>query len=271
MTLTAQEIDKCADFERQYQQGQLAPLLELERSVCGCDYGATSWATREEAALIANALRLAPAVRLLEIGAGSGWPALYLARESGCDVVLADLPAPALDIALQRAEQDGIGARCVAVVADAAELPFAECSFDAINHSDVLCCLVQKRAVLAECRRVILPEGCMVFSVIYIRHGLSATEQSWALETAPEFADTEFGYPEMLGATGWHIRERHDLTDTFAANCARKMEIEERLRAELEPLSSAAEFDARQARMRRRIDVLDRGHMLRELFVVDPA
>jgi SAM-dependent methyltransferase len=82
---------------------------------------------------------------LLEVGAGSGWPALYLAARAGCDVTLTDLPPGALRIAMERAARDGIPGACQAGAADAAHLPFRDAHFDAINHSDVLCCLVQKR------------------------------------------------------------------------------------------------------------------------------
>lgn len=269
MSLTAAELAKRDNFELQYRQGQLAPVQAVERAVCGCDYGGTSWATRAEVDLTVRALALAPGVTLLEIGAGSGWPGLYLAEQSGCAVTLIDLPASALAIALARAARDGLGARVGAVVADAARLPFRAASFDAINHSDVLCCLLQKRAVLAECRRVIRPGGRMAFSVISIPPGLSPEDHAQAVETAPEFTESEPGYPELIAATGWTIRTHHDLTAAFTANCREKLRAEAGLRAELEPLTTAAEFDARHARMRRRIAVLERGHLRRELFVVD--
>ena len=50
-----------------------APVrLEIERRVCGCDYGGTSWTTVDEARQAAGLLRLGPGKRLLDIGAGSG-------------------------------------------------------------------------------------------------------------------------------------------------------------------------------------------------------
>ncbi len=270
MSLTLKELAKRDDFDAQYRQGQLPVVQAVERAVCGCDYGGTSWATRDEADQIAAALELAPGVRLLEIGAGSGWPALYLAGNSGCDVTLTDLPLDGLRIAAGRAARDRLAGTCLAVVADAAHLPFREDGFDVINHSDVLCCLVQKREVLAECLRVVRPGGRMAFSVIYIRSGLSAADHARAVETAPEFAESDADYPTLLSETGWAIRQRHDLTAEFMANCIRKLRAEEELRADLEPLLSA-DFDERQARMRRRIAVLDQGHLRRELFFVEPA
>lgn len=270
MSLTAQELAKREDFGRQYRLGQLPQVQAVERAVCGCDFGGTSWATRDEADRIAAALALAPGVSLLEIGAGSGWPALYLAGKTGCDVTLTDLPLDGLQIALDRAARDGLSGDRAAVVADAAQLPFGGGGFDALNHSDVLCCLVQKREVLAECLRVIRPGGRMAFSVIYIAPGLSPEDHARAAETAPEFAESEADYPTLLAETGWAVLERDDLTEAFRRNCLEKMRAEEELRAELEPLIGAAEFDARQARMNRRIEVLERGHLRRELFVAAP-
>jgi ubiquinone/menaquinone biosynthesis C-methylase UbiE len=270
MSLTAQELAKRDDFAAQYRQGQLPAVRAVERAVCGCDFGGTSWATRDEADQIAAALELAPGVHLLEIGAGSGWPGLYLAEDSGCDVTLIDLPLDGLLIATARAVRDKLPGTCLAVVADAARLPFRDHGFDTLNHSDVLCCLVQKREVLAECLRVIKPGGRMAFSVIYLAPGLSPKDHARAMETAPEFAESDADYPTLLVETGWVIRQRHDLTSAFKANCLRKLHTEEDLRADLERLIGV-DFDARQARMRRRIAVLERGHMRRELIIVEPA
>jgi SAM-dependent methyltransferase len=271
MSLTSKELAKRDDFDAQYRHGQLPAVQAVERAVCGCDYGGTSWATQGEADRIAAALELAPGVRLLEVGAGAGWPSLYLAGQSGCDVTLVDLPFEGIRTAAGRAAREGIYGACLAVVADGSHLPFRGGCFDAINHSDVLCCLVRKRAVLAECRRVVGPGGRMAFSVIYVAPGLSAGDHARALETAPEFAAMDTDYPTLLAATGWAIRRRHDLTAAFMANCIRKLDAEDDLRADLEPLSDAADFDARQARMSRRIAVLGLRHLRRELFVVEPV
>ncbi len=271
MGLTLRELAKRNERDAEFRQGQLPAVQAVERAVCGCAYGGTSWATRDEADQIAAALELAPGVRLLEVGSGSGWPALYLAGQSGCEVTLIDLPFDGIRIAAGRAAVDGLSGACLAVVADAAHLPFREDCFDVINHSDVLCCLVQKREALAECLRVVRPAGRMAFSVIRLQPGLSAADHARAAETAPEFAESDADYPTLLAATGWAIRQCHDLTAEFMATCIRSLYVAEGLRADLEALTGAAEFDARQARMRRRIPMLEQRHVRRELFIVEPA
>jgi hypothetical protein len=76
----------------------------LSATSLGCDYGATSCTARNEAGMVADPLGLRPRLRLLDLGAGAGWPGLYLSLVSGCDVVLTDIPhlgirlAPAIGV-----------------------------------------------------------------------------------------------------------------------------------------------------------------------------
>lgn len=265
------ELQNCADFERQYRVAQHAAFQTAEQTVCGCDYGATSWATRDEADFIAGTLALKPGVSLLEIGAGAGWPSLYIAEQSGCDVTLTDLPAGALRIAAQRWKQDDLSGVCLASAADATQLPFREASFDTINHSDVLCCLVKKREVLAECRRVIKPTGKMVFSVIYIAPDLSGNTYASAIAAAPVFVEADQTYPSLIEETGWTILDRRDLSEAFQKTCQQRLDAEEADRSSFEALLGSAEFDARLTRLRDRIQALDAGYIRREIFVLNPA
>lgn len=154
-------------FGQTYQRNQRPVMKHIERTVCGCDYGATSWATREEVETISTKLALRPGAYLMDLGAGSGWPGLYLASLPGCNVVLVDLPEEGLAIAAVRARADRLPG-IYGAVADGRALPWADRHFDAITHSDVLCCLPDKQSVLAECRRTIRADGRMIFSVISI-------------------------------------------------------------------------------------------------------
>jgi SAM-dependent methyltransferase len=271
MSLTEREKAKLEDFDLAYRRGQLPPVQTVEQRVCGCAYGATSWATRGEADLVAAALGLAARVRLLDVGAGSGWPALYLAAKSGCDSTLVDVPLTGLRIAVERAVSDGLATRCRALAADGARLPFADATFDVISQSDVLCCLVHKREVLRECRRVIRPGGRMACSVIFVPSGLDAGDHARAAETAPEFVEAEAEYPMLFAATGWVIQERHDLTAAFAEGCRTKLRAEQELAGDLEPIVGADELERDGPRLRRRIGALERGHLKRELFFLGAA
>lgn len=113
-------------------------LLQLERESLGSDYGVTGWTSPDEADDIARRLDLGPADRLLDLGSGRGWPGLYLARTTGCDLVLADEPLDGLRAAFDRARRDGLS-DVVAVAARGEALPLRPGSVDAVIHTDVLC------------------------------------------------------------------------------------------------------------------------------------
>ena len=151
------------EFAKDYQLAQTQIMREIQRAVWGCDYGATSWTTRAEAEEVARLLELDPGKRLLDVGAGSGWPGLYLVRATGCDLALVDVTLEGLRIAAKRVVADQLTSQCWVALADGAALPFKNSCFDAISHSDVLCCLEAKQSVLKECRRVVRPGGKLVF------------------------------------------------------------------------------------------------------------
>ena len=108
----------------------------------------------------------------------------------------------------------------------------------------------------------------MAFSVIYIAPNLSPQDHARALGTAPEFVELDTDYPTLISTTGWNIIERWDLTGAFMHSCRQRMSIEEEARAELLPLLGSAEFEARQTRLRSRLPILEKGHLRRDLFVV---
>ncbi len=268
---TTEERTLTEDFRAQYQRHQSPVLRTIERKACGCDYGGTSWTTRDEADRICNLLDLRPGQRLLEVGAGSGWPGLYLAGQIDCEVAFVDLPFEGLKIAAQRAVDDGFAERCRFVVADGAALPFGDRIFDAISHSDVLCCLDAKAEVLDHCRRVIRPGGVMVFTVISITPGLSSGGRARALELGPPFVDSVCDYTTMLDRCGWHIRDRTNITGEWAQTTQQYLRQQEAHRKELEDLQGKEDFGAQHTRMREKVTAINEGLMCRELYVSTPC
>ena len=105
---TTAEKNQTRRFEVLYERGQLTVIKEIEKSVFGSDYGANSWTTLRQAKELCAFLSLDRGDRLLDLGSGAGWPGLYIAGQSGCQVTLLDLPLSALKIALDRAVIDGI-------------------------------------------------------------------------------------------------------------------------------------------------------------------
>lgn len=125
-------------FTERYGRRTTDATRELERLVIGGDWGANGYTTMGQAEMLAERLRLGPGRTLLDIGSGLGWPGLFLAKRTGCDVVLTDLPVEGMRSAVAKARVEGI-ANSAAVVASARRLPFRDDTFHAIVHTDVLC------------------------------------------------------------------------------------------------------------------------------------
>lgn len=125
-------------FQDRYRQPVSSAELAVEREAIGANVGANGYTTVDQADLLAGRLGLRPGMRLLDLGAGRGWPGLYLARKTGCHVVLADVPEPALRAALDRARRQRLQRRASIVMASAIRPPFRAASFDAAVHTDTL-------------------------------------------------------------------------------------------------------------------------------------
>ena len=256
------------DFEHDYVIAQAPVMRDIERSVRGSDYGATSWTTRAQAEQTVARLGLAPGMRLLEIGTGSGWPALFLAGLSGCDAVLTDLPLAGLHIAKARAVSDGIARRVDVAAADGAALPFADHAFDRVHHADVLCCMDRKRELLQECRRVARPAALMEFSVIWLtRCPSDEAELDLLRQSGPPYPDAGADYAALLSHTGWRVLERVDVTGEFT-RCMNATMAESRARHDaLLELLGPEEYRDRIHRRKSTLAAVSRGLLRREIFV----
>ncbi|MFQ5516908.1 MAG: class I SAM-dependent methyltransferase [Acidimicrobiia bacterium] len=139
MVRSPDEMRLVEEFDATYLRSGTEVMHQIERSVLNTDYGATSWTTRTQADQLAALLKLGPGIRMIDVGAGSGWPGLHLARTTGCEAFIVDPSYVGIRVAADRASADHIADRCGAVVADGGALPFTDGVFDAVNHADVLC------------------------------------------------------------------------------------------------------------------------------------
>jgi len=267
MARTPGERDLTEHFAERYRLGQAPIMLEVERAFCGCDYGGTSWTTRDEAERLGPLLELGPGRRLLDVGAGSGWPGLYLARLTDCDVTLVDVPLEGIRTAAGRAAAESLAGACWAAVADGARLPFRRGRFDAVSHSDLLCCLQAKHSVLKDCRRVVRDGAKMAFTVISIASDLSSAGYQRAVKFGPPFVESALEYTTLLDQSGWQITDYVDVTSEYAATVRRLLAAWEEREDALAELRGAAEFSAMVVRRRGGLAAIEDGLLKRELFV----
>jgi len=129
--------DPALGFDERYRVAADPAMRRAELRVIGSDYGATSYTTKAQADRLAVSLALAPGRLLLDIGSGAGWPGIYLARSTGCRVVLSDLSFDGLQTASRRLQTEEVDGHVLS--ASGASLPIEDRTFHAATSSDVLC------------------------------------------------------------------------------------------------------------------------------------
>lgn len=264
--LAAYDNDCCQTFADSYDLSLLPAMRKVEEAVLGCDYGGTSWTTRQQAIQMIESLDVGREQHLLDIGSGSGWPALFVADQSGCGVTLVDIPLNALGQARNRAEQDGLANRVSTIAASGAALPFGDATFDVITHSDVLCCLPEKIEMLRECRRVIKDDAISLFSVIWIPAELSPGDHDRAIEAGPPFIDAPGDYGDLLEQTGWRVTARTDVTPEYRQSLTTLVEAF-RNDADLRDALGDDKIAESLARRQEQVDSIDAGLLRREIFL----
>ena len=137
--VSTQEKEARERFADRYREERVDVVREIEQRVIGGDWGANGYTTIAQADDLADRLRLRRGDMVLDIGAGRGWPGLYLAATTGCSVLLADIPVEALTVAAARIRAEHLEARAWCLNASARDLPLRAGTFDAVVHTDVLC------------------------------------------------------------------------------------------------------------------------------------
>ena len=134
-----EEISAAERFALNYARPHSEAERFVEREVFGACIGTDGYTTPEEAAVLVGRLALSTGGRLLDLGSGRGWPGVYLAEQTRCDVVLSDVPIVAPREALVAARNTGLAGNFAAAAAAGEALPFKSQAFDAVVHSDVFC------------------------------------------------------------------------------------------------------------------------------------
>jgi cyclopropane fatty-acyl-phospholipid synthase-like methyltransferase len=214
-------------------------VQQVRRETYGEDFGQSSWVTGAEYRRFFQILELKAGDHVLDVGCGSGGPALFLARTVGCSITGVDMNDAGIRAGLALAREAGLQDKVHFKLANVHEpLPFSERAFDAIVCMDVMCHLANRRRLFDEWMRVLRPGGRVLYTDPVVVKGL-VTKDEFAIRSST--GHFEFGPPGvnelLLREAGFQVVLIEDVTDNEAAvserwHAGRQRRAEELIRLE---------------------------------------
>lgn len=210
----------------------------------GEDIGQNSWLTAAEWRHFAECAGVAASSEVLEVGCGSGGPAVWLAEQFNCLVTGVDINDNGIRNAGRLAQQRGLQVRTCFQVADAGQpLPFDAERFDVVLSNDAMCHLPARAAVLADWRRLLRPGGRMLFTDALVVTGLLTHDEIATRSSIGLYVFAAPGVNEtMIGEAGFRLLEVEDVTEAAAEIADRRREARFRHREQLVAIEGEEEF-----------------------------
>ena len=146
-------------YNNVYADFQSRAEANVRRQAFGEDIGQSSWLTAADWLRFADLAGVGPDSHVLEVGSGSGGPAVFLAAARNCRVTGIDVNEHGVRNARRLAADQRLADRVTFQVVDASRpLPFPPSAFDAVLSNDAMCHISNREAVLADWRRVLSRE-----------------------------------------------------------------------------------------------------------------
>jgi ubiquinone/menaquinone biosynthesis C-methylase UbiE len=221
---------------------------EIRREAFGEEVGQNSWLTREELDRFASELELGATSRVLEIGSGSGGPALHLIRSTGCEVVGVDLNEEGVANATRMARDGELDGRASFVRADASQpLPFESESFTSVLCIDTVNHLADRPRVFGEWWRLLERSGRVLFTDPITVTGPLGSDEIAVRASIGYFLFVPRGEDErLLNEAGFRLLELEDATENMAELAGRWLTARARREEALREIEGDETFAGQQ-------------------------
>jgi SAM-dependent methyltransferase len=205
-------------FESTYGHFTDSVLDAIRKETFGTDIGQNSWLTIDEYERLLPLLELSAGGHALEVASGSGGPALFLARATGCRVTGIDANESGVATATKMAEGAGEGGRVRFQRADAeSPLAFADGTFDALLCIDSMNHFPNRLEVLREWRRVLRAGRRALFTDPVVITGPVTNDELALRSSIGLFLFVPKGVNEALIAqAGFRLIRQEDVTANAA-------------------------------------------------------
>jgi cyclopropane fatty-acyl-phospholipid synthase-like methyltransferase len=172
-------MSKAVDlYNNIYGNYESAAEAAVRQETYGEDIGQSSWMTATEWLRFADQLQVRPESHVLEVGSGSGGPAVHLAASRACQVTGVDINHNGIRNAERLAAVRGLADRVHFRAVDASQpLPFPAATFDAVVSNDAMCHIANRLEVLRDWQRVLRPRGRILFTDAMVVTGLVSHEE----------------------------------------------------------------------------------------------
>jgi sarcosine/dimethylglycine N-methyltransferase len=179
---------------------------------------------------LARLAGITAAMSVLDVGAGIGGPARFLANTYGCRATGVDLSDPFVQAARYLTERTGQGAQVSFQTASALELPFEDGGFDVVFLQHVAMNIADRARLYREIRRVLTSGGRFATYDVVLRSGEPHYPVPWARTPATSFLLTATATRDEIEPAGFRTIVWQDDTETAKAWIARLRASGRRLR-----------------------------------------
>jgi SAM-dependent methyltransferase len=220
----------------------------VRRATYGEDIGQSSWMTAAAWLRFADQLQVTAASHVLEVGSGSGGPAVYLAAMRGCRVTGVDINEHGVENGGRLAAERGLADRVTFQRVDAGRaLPFPAANFDAVVSNDAMCHIVNRLEVLRDWHRVVRPGGRILFTDAMIVSGVVSNEEIAIRSSIGFYVFVPHGMNEQLiEQSGLRLISAEDATEDAASIARRWREARDAHRSALVEREGLANFSGLQ-------------------------
>jgi SAM-dependent methyltransferase len=216
----------------------------VRRATYGEDIGQSSWMTAAAWLRFADQLQVRAESHVLEVGSGSGGPAVYRAAMRGGRITGVDINEHGILNGERLAVKRGLVDRVKFQKVDAAKpLPVTAATFDAVISNDAMCHIANRLDVLRDWHRVVRPGGRILFTDAMIVSGLVSHEELAVRSSIGFYLFVPPGENErLITQSGFRLLSSEDATEDAAAIARRWHDAREEHRAALVEREGQANF-----------------------------